>query len=290
MIHTWIDRPFPSGRVRATREASMKQESQVHVYSRVDAKRVLEEQQNKARQIQSRFTRGIEAVHERRMKFTFWLAETHECLLALFDDRSVGDDFYSVAPIWPSDSAPVRLHYDAVQRYLMQALDRLHAILGRLEVIPEAASDTRIAIEPSSVEASPGALLPPILDDVLRSRVADILSGQGPYDRAVREAGVVLEDRVRSRAGVAPTLVGVDLMSAAFRRGGALILSNAEAEQEAAHQLYRGFIGFFKNPSSHRLTTVTGGSARALVAFVDVLLGIVDSSRLRTEPRERDIT
>jgi len=122
-----------------------------------------------------------------------------------------------------------------------------------------------------------------IVDDELRRRCEDLLAANGDHDRAVSQAGILLEDRVRKRINAPDTLLGMDLMTEAFRRqSGRLIVSDVDAEQEASHQLFRGVVGTFKNPSSHRvITTYTQGTAVAIVRFIDLLLGIVATARTR---------
>jgi hypothetical protein len=122
-----------------------------------------------------------------------------------------------------------------------------------------------------------------LADTQLRERVGDLLAADAFYDRVVAQVGVLLEDRVRKRIGARDDLIGTALITESFRVGsGKLVVSTIDAEQEAAHQLFRGFIGTFKNPSSHRIVpTYTWGQAFSIVAFVDVLLGIVNSAQDR---------
>ncbi|MHB8575471.1 MAG: TIGR02391 family protein [Dehalococcoidia bacterium] len=122
-----------------------------------------------------------------------------------------------------------------------------------------------------------------IRDVELRERVSDLLDASGHYDRAVSQAGVLLEHRVRQRIEAPATLIGVDLMTEAFRKeSGKLAFSDVAAEQEGVHQLFRGFIATFKNPSSHRvIPTYSREQAGNIVAFVDVLLEIVAGARDR---------
>jgi hypothetical protein len=122
-----------------------------------------------------------------------------------------------------------------------------------------------------------------IVDAVLCERVGDLLNAPGHFDRVISQAGVVLEDRVRSRIGAAPETLGLNLMTEAFRtQTGRLVVSSVEAEQEGVHQLFRGIIGFLKNPPSHRIiTTYTREQAVAVVEFVDFLLGILGTAQDR---------
>jgi len=58
----------------------------------------------------------------------------------------------------------------------------------------------------------------------------------------------VVEVKVREAAGLSAEDVGVNLMRKAFKPASAILkFSDVAAEQEAAMNLFCGFIGFFKN-------------------------------------------
>jgi len=75
----------------------------------------------------------------------------------------------------------------------------------------------------------------------------------GQYDDAIFNAMKAVEEEVRARISANPTDIGVALISKAMTpKSPLLTFSSVDAEQEAAHFLYRGAIGSFKNPLSHR--------------------------------------
>ncbi len=124
-----------------------------------------------------------------------------------------------------------------------------------------------------------------IVDDGLRDRCLDLLVRPGKADAAVREASVLLENRLREVSGLSVELVGVQLVSRALSAdNGVLVLSDVKAEQEGIHSLYRGVIGFFKNPASHRIIEnydVT--RARQVVGLIDLLVNLLRDAQ-RKEP------
>jgi uncharacterized protein (TIGR02391 family) len=62
-----------------------------------------------------------------------------------------------------------------------------------------------------------------------------------------------VEEEVRFRISADSTDIGVALITKAFRPTSPLIeVSSVPAEQESAYYLFRGAIGSFKNPLSHR--------------------------------------
>lgn len=116
-----------------------------------------------------------------------------------------------------------------------------------------------------------------IADPDLRRRCQDLLTADGDYDRAVREACVVLEDRVRTVAGADRSLTGTALMETVFSaRRPVLRLATHEGEQRGAMELYRGVMAFFRNPTGHALADAhTREHALRIVVAVDLLLTLV---------------
>ncbi len=116
-----------------------------------------------------------------------------------------------------------------------------------------------------------------ITDDELRSRCLDLIERETHYDRAVREACVVLEDRVRKAIGAGRDAYGTDLMNRAFNADrGPLRLSQQRSEQTGVMHLYAGMMGFFRNSAGHNLVDdYTQDDALRFVAFVDLLLSMV---------------
>ena len=108
------------------------------------------------------------------------------------------------------------------------------------------------------------------------SRCGDLLVLGAPFDRVIREAAVVLEDRVRGAVGGSER-VGVPLMEFAFSaESPKLRLSKNKREQLGAMQLYVGVMAFFRNPAGHILNDdYTREDAVQFIAMVDLLLGLL---------------
>ncbi len=92
-----------------------------------------------------------------------------------------------------------------------------------------------------------------VLDPHLSSKIQHLFI-RGDYDTAVFQAFKEVEIRVREKASLPQTLLGVDLMRTAFNdETGALAdYGQAVPERQATSHLFAGAIGLFKNPSSHR--------------------------------------
>lgn len=116
-----------------------------------------------------------------------------------------------------------------------------------------------------------------IQDKELRRRCEDLLVAEGHYDRVIREACVILENRVRQAVGASSNMVGTALMETAFSpKHGPVRLSDVEQEQLGAMQFYRGVMAFFRNAAGHKvIETYSQEDALRFVAWIDLLLTMV---------------
>lgn len=101
----------------------------------------------------------------------------------------------------------------------------------------------------------------------------------GDYDTAIFQAFKEVEVRVRNKAGLAETDLGVDLMRKAFHTNSGPLTDAAmpPGEKEALQHLFAGAIGSFKNPSSHRDVVLTPQEAADIIRVANTLLRIVDA-------------
>jgi uncharacterized protein (TIGR02391 family) len=125
-----------------------------------------------------------------------------------------------------------------------------------------------------------------IADTELRRRCDDLLAAEGDYDRVVREACVVLEDRIRRVTSLAAEVTGTTLMERAFGAKNPIVrLSTNDSEQRGAMGLSRGVMGFFRNNVGHHLSGhYTQEDALRLVAAIDLLLKLVTDATAATTP------
>jgi uncharacterized protein (TIGR02391 family) len=104
----------------------------------------------------------------------------------------------------------------------------------------------------------------------------------GEYDLAAFAALRTVEVRVRVLAGAPESLIGVKLMQFAFRpeEGNEGPLTDKEAdpgEKVARMELFKGAIGLFKNPTSHRDVAYDSPTeASEVVLLADLLMRILD--------------
>jgi uncharacterized protein (TIGR02391 family) len=109
------------------------------------------------------------------------------------------------------------------------------------------------------------------------------LYSSGEYDSAVFMAFRTIEEALRQKLGAAATDLGVMLVSTAFgQKETRLLASDVPAEQESIHALFRGAIGAFKNPLSHRAVGHSDPTrVFELMALASLLLRIIDEATLK---------
>jgi len=131
------------------------------------------------------------------------------------------------------------------------------------------------------------------LDLELKQRCLPILGAGAAdpklWDSAVRTAGVILEERLRSIGLITDVqVIGRELVNRVFGRSGTLAMKlTHDAERESYRDLYAGVVGAFRNPSAHRLIDPTPHEGGAFIVFVNLLLAHLDklgeSSNKRTD-------
>ena len=91
------------------------------------------------------------------------------------------------------------------------------------------------------------------LDPRLANKVQHLFI-RGDYDTAVFQAFKEVEIRVREKASLPTSEIGVPLMRKAFHPETGMLTDKQRpiAEREATSFLFQGAVGLFKNPSSHR--------------------------------------
>jgi uncharacterized protein (TIGR02391 family) len=108
----------------------------------------------------------------------------------------------------------------------------------------------------------------------------------GEYESGVFAAMKAVEVRVRKLGGYGDEDYGVDLMTKAFKTGGALADPDAQpGEVEGTMMLFRGAYAVLRNPSGHRDVAFDSiNEATAAVMTADLLMRILDKAerRLRT--------
>ncbi len=102
----------------------------------------------------------------------------------------------------------------------------------------------------------------------------------GAFDEAVRNAFILLEDRLR-QAVKKEGMTGTDLANYAFSpKDGPLAkqLTNNVAERDGLRELYSGAFKLFRNPAAHGVVGYDSVQGKAIISLVNLLLKILDKA------------
>jgi len=115
------------------------------------------------------------------------------------------------------------------------------------------------------------------IDSTLYSRCAG-----KDYQDVLANAFPILEEKIRKKLGLDPNCIGTKLINHALNpTSGKLILGSTEAEREAIYFLFRGAMGFLRNPPAHRLVEGSDVEAFEVICLVDLLLRHLKKAKLR---------
>jgi len=138
----------------------------------------------------------------------------------------------------------------------------------------------------------------PIKDAVLRERCLDLLQAPGNFDRAINQATLVLEARIRDSVPSYEKLSEVvpeskDLFGEALANKllsptkPLIVVSDKPNERVAFLKIVVGIIAYFRNPSHHFLDDKTRWSlAWSVVGIIDSLLSQLESIRVENDTKD----
>lgn len=124
----------------------------------------------------------------------------------------------------------------------------------------------------------------PIVDVELRGRCIDLLSGENSFDRAVSQATLVLESRLRDLGGEPSTTVGVALVNKLINADpnkSLVVFSGHNSEQQGFADLVRGVFGVYRNPGAHRIIEYELIEAVRACILVDSILKMLAECSVR---------
>jgi hypothetical protein len=176
-----------------------------------------------------------------------------------------------------TDSRLVNTLLKAIRDYEGETEQQLVEANARIRVLEE-----QVRTLQQEQERTP-TLIEEVTDEILQRRLASLQNS--PLDTIIREAGVVLEDRLRQVAGQAGVgQHGTGLVEIALRPGrGVLQFSQHPAEQEGVFMLYRGAMQFIRNPPMHNLIEYQSSTAQILLKMIDMLLRLLAEKQVQSE-------
>ena len=127
-----------------------------------------------------------------------------------------------------------------------------------------------------------------IKDDELRERCSDLLNSPDNYDRVIREATTILEDRMRNKCPhetlsqlipQSADQTGDKLVNKLFAPDNPVLsISSDKHNRIAFHRILLGAVSYLRNPYHHKLDPNTEWSwAWSTVGFIDRLLADIES-------------
>jgi uncharacterized protein (TIGR02391 family) len=120
-------------------------------------------------------------------------------------------------------------------------------------------------------------------DATLKDRCRDLLLARSKFDRAVNQATLVLEHRIREKAQPEKRLTGENLVNFAFNenldRSRLRVASGNSDDQRGITQILRGLVPAFRNTTHHHIVDdLSREEAMRICGFIDVLLRVVDGA------------
>jgi uncharacterized protein (TIGR02391 family) len=127
-----------------------------------------------------------------------------------------------------------------------------------------------------------GSIFQAIKDDELRNRCADILTAVSHFDRVINQATLVLEDRIRTKSGIAGE-VGVTLVNKAISSDHTKTVLRMSVEttvHEGLSHVFRGVFLAYRNPTHHHvISDISREDALKICGFIDHLLDLVNNAQ-----------
>jgi len=122
-------------------------------------------------------------------------------------------------------------------------------------------------------------------DEELRDRCKDLLRAKKHYDRPIREATTVLDDRLKKLSGI-KNMLPQDLIGKVLNpdpQKAVIVVSSERPEQEGFFSICKGLGLSFRNPTHHNLSNkFTQQDAMKFCGFIDAILALIGQGKVQT--------
>jgi hypothetical protein len=170
------------------------------------------------------------------------------------------------------------------------------------QATPEVRQELHMSAEPKRVhtptqreQTNRHRRLAPITDQTIRAlindqelygRCKDLFRAKRHFDRVIREATTLLDDRLKTKSGIhylsPENLVGRAINPDPDKT--VIEVSSNAAEQTGFHNICKGIMLAFRNRAHHSLSdSFTREDALKFCGFLDIVLGMIDSSTIHQD-------
>ena len=121
----------------------------------------------------------------------------------------------------------------------------------------------------------------------MKERCADLLLSGGNFDRAVREATLILENRLRKKFALNDTMSGFNMVERLMPDDptkAMLKFSDTPSEHVGYKNILKGIFQAHRNKTSHGIYSIDQVDAARICAYIDLLLNLIE--RILSEKSE----
>jgi uncharacterized protein (TIGR02391 family) len=165
--------------------------------------------------------------------------------------------------------------------------DEVRSSPSRIPVVANHGSPRPSQLQQRKKDPNLGAAINFLLgDSELRERCKDLLLARRHYDRVVREATTVFDNRLKSVSGIShmnpSALVGKALAPDPTKA--VVVVSIEKDEQEGFFYICKGVMQAFRNKAHHTLSNAfTQADALKFCGFIDTILAVVGKGQVHPE-------
>ncbi len=238
-----------------------------------EAKRLVEERITLGRNLLTLDIRDKPTLEDARNQYYSWNEYNYDLLKKLIRSDKFFDEYRDRVSYWGGSSGFSQEVQEFCNNDVERKLRRLESIRDRLHLYePDIPTPTLV-----------------IHDEELRTRTIDLLNAPGKYDRVIREATTILEDRIRRKVPFddlvklipsAADQTGDQLINRLLSTNNPIIVFQDPVLQRRLFRMLGAVMDYLRNPSHHKVDdTVDWSWAWSVVGFIDQLLGHVGDGK-----------